>query len=44
MTNLLTIDTIINLSITLLYLSNCEQSINRLFKPAHNNKSISAGK
>ena len=41
-TNLLTIDIIINLSITLLYLSNYEQIVNRLFKPAHNSKSISA--
>ena len=39
-TNLLTIDTIINLSITLLYLSNYEQIVNRLFKPVHNSKSI----
>ena len=39
MTNLLTIDTIINLLITLLYLSNYEQTV----KPAHNSKSISAG-
>ena len=39
-TNLLIIDTITNLSITLLYLSNYEQIVNRLFKPAHNSESI----
>ena len=41
-TNLLIIDTIINLSITLLYLSNYKQTMNRLFKSVHNSKSISA--
>ena len=42
-TNLLIIDTIINLSTTLLYLSNYEQTMNRL-QPAHNGKGISAGR
>ena len=41
-TNLLTIDAITNLSITLLYLPNYEQIVNRLFKSVHNSKSISA--